>query len=134
MGNNSYTQLDPPRFHQAQRRRLRWCQPRLWGWFQGGRVDRRPHAHTGQPVCPGTAHFTGQCWRPAAPLPPVSFADTILVNGNIVTMDAKRTAAKALAVKDGNILLVGDDQAVRPHGWSWHERHRSERVAPSPPV
>jgi hypothetical protein len=40
-------------------------------------------------------------------------ADTILVNGNIVMMDAKRTAAKALAIKDGIILFVGDDQAVR---------------------
>ena len=41
------------------------------------------------------------------------FADTILVNGNIVSMDAKRTAAKALAIKDGLILYVGDEQAVR---------------------
>ena len=41
------------------------------------------------------------------------FADTILVNGNIVTIDAKRTTAKALAIKDGIILFVGDDQAVR---------------------
>jgi hypothetical protein len=40
-------------------------------------------------------------------------ADTILVNGNIVTMDAKRSAAKALAIKDGTILFVGDDQAAR---------------------
>jgi predicted amidohydrolase YtcJ len=41
------------------------------------------------------------------------FADTILVNGNIVTIDARRTAAKALAIKNGIILLVGDDQSVR---------------------
>jgi predicted amidohydrolase YtcJ len=41
------------------------------------------------------------------------FADTILVNGNIVTIDANRTTAKALAIKNGIILLVGDDQAVR---------------------
>jgi predicted amidohydrolase YtcJ len=40
-------------------------------------------------------------------------ADTILVNGNIVTIDAKRTTAKALAIKDGIILHVGDEQAVR---------------------
>jgi predicted amidohydrolase YtcJ len=40
-------------------------------------------------------------------------ADTILVNGNIVTIDAKRTVAKALAIKNGIILFVGDDQAVR---------------------
>ncbi len=41
------------------------------------------------------------------------FADTVLVNGNIVTMDAKRTTAKALAIKNGTILFVGDDQNVR---------------------
>ena len=40
-------------------------------------------------------------------------ADTILVNGNIVTMDAKRSVAKALAVKNGIILAVGEEQAVR---------------------
>ena len=41
------------------------------------------------------------------------FADTILVNGNIVTIDAQRTMAKALAIKDGIIRFVGDDQAAR---------------------
>ncbi len=46
-------------------------------------------------------------------LAPGGFADTILVNGNIVTMDAKRTAAKALAIKDGIILSVSDDQTIR---------------------
>ncbi|MCL4396053.1 MAG: amidohydrolase [Chloroflexi bacterium] len=35
------------------------------------------------------------------------------MNGNIVTMDAKRTAVKALAIKNGLILLAGEDQAVR---------------------
>jgi predicted amidohydrolase YtcJ len=40
-------------------------------------------------------------------------ADTILVNGNIVTIDAQRTTAKALAIKNGIILTVGDDQTVR---------------------
>jgi predicted amidohydrolase YtcJ len=39
-------------------------------------------------------------------------ADTILVNGNIVTIDAKRTVAKALAIKNGIILAVGDNQTV----------------------
>ena len=46
-------------------------------------------------------------------LAPGEVADTILVNGNVVTIDAKRSAAKALAIKDGTILFVGDDQAVR---------------------
>jgi predicted amidohydrolase YtcJ len=39
--------------------------------------------------------------------------DSILVNGNIVTMDAADSTVKALAVKDGYILSIGDDQAVR---------------------
>jgi predicted amidohydrolase YtcJ len=51
--------------------------------------------------------------QPPPTLAPGEVADTILVNGNIVSMDAKRTAAKALAVKDGLILFVGDEQAVR---------------------
>ena len=46
-------------------------------------------------------------------LVPGQVADTILVNGNIVTMDAKRATAKALAIKDGIVQFVGDDQAVR---------------------
>lgn len=46
-------------------------------------------------------------------LAPGEGADFILVNGNIVTMDAKRSAAKALAIKNGIILFVGDDQSAR---------------------
>ena len=50
---------------------------------------------------------------PAAPLAPGETADTVLVNGNIVTMDAQRSKAKALAIKDGLIRLVGDEEAAR---------------------
>ncbi len=52
----------------------------------------------------------------AQPLPTLASgesADTILVNGNIITMDAARSTAKALAIKNGLILLAGDDRAVR---------------------
>lgn len=41
------------------------------------------------------------------------FADSILVNGNILTMDANRSTAQALAVKNGLILSIGTEQAVR---------------------
>ena len=51
--------------------------------------------------------------RPIPSLAPGESADTILFNGNIVTIDANRSTAKALAIRDGTILLVGDDQAVR---------------------
>ena len=44
------------------------------------------------------------------------FADTVLVNGNILTMDAKRSAVKALAIKNGIILATGDDQSIRAKG------------------
>ncbi|MHC1782349.1 MAG: amidohydrolase [Anaerolineaceae bacterium] len=46
-------------------------------------------------------------------LAPGTLADTILYNGNILTMNAKRTAAKAMAIKDGLILSVGGDDEIR---------------------
>jgi predicted amidohydrolase YtcJ len=46
-------------------------------------------------------------------LAPGQYADSILVNGHIATMDPNRTIATALAIKDGKILFVGDDQTVR---------------------
>jgi predicted amidohydrolase YtcJ len=51
--------------------------------------------------------------QPLSTLASGQLADTILINGNIVTIDAMRTTAKALAIKDGLVLFVGDDQAVR---------------------
>ena len=48
----------------------------------------------------------------AAPLAPGEPADAVLVNGNIVTMDARRTTVKALAIKGGLIVLVGDEAAA----------------------
>ncbi len=50
---------------------------------------------------------------PVPALAPGELADAILINGNIVTMDAKRTAAKALSIKNGLILSAGDEQTVR---------------------
>jgi hypothetical protein len=40
-------------------------------------------------------------------------AETILVNGNIVTMDARRAIVKGLAIKKGLILATGDEQTIR---------------------
>lgn len=51
--------------------------------------------------------------QPAPVMAPGEIADTILVNGNIVTIDAQRTTAKALAVKDGIIRYIGDDETAR---------------------
>ena len=71
--------------------------------------------------CRGPKHFELTAVQPlvnpafqlAPTLAPGQFADTILVNGNIVTMDARRTTVKALAVKQGRILMVGEERAVR---------------------
>jgi len=40
-------------------------------------------------------------------------ADSIYVNGKIITVDAKNTVAEALAVKDGKILAVGATGEIR---------------------
>ena len=40
-------------------------------------------------------------------------ADTVLVGGRVVTMDAERTLASAVAVRAGRMVAVGDDRVVR---------------------
>jgi predicted amidohydrolase YtcJ len=43
----------------------------------------------------------------------MSFADLVFKNGPVVTMDAKRRVADAVAVKDGRILAVGSEPEVK---------------------
>jgi predicted amidohydrolase YtcJ len=47
---------------------------------------------------------------------PAETADTILVNGKIVTVDDRFTIAQAVAVKDGRILAVGRNSDIRRLG------------------
>jgi predicted amidohydrolase YtcJ len=47
------------------------------------------------------------------PIPELLVADTILVNGNVITVDAQDTVAQALAIKNGRILAVGTDAEIR---------------------
>jgi predicted amidohydrolase YtcJ len=42
-------------------------------------------------------------------------ADLALLGGRLATMDTARSWASALAVRDGRIVAVGPDSAVRPH-------------------
>ena len=42
-------------------------------------------------------------------------ADLVLTGGRVATMDAARSFASALAVRDGRIVAVGPDRAVAPH-------------------
>jgi predicted amidohydrolase YtcJ len=42
-------------------------------------------------------------------------ADSLFTNARIVTCDPRRPSAAAVAVRDGRIMAVGDEAAVRPH-------------------
>ena len=55
----------------------------------------------------------GPSITPMPPLGPGETADAVLFNGNIVTMDARRSKVSALAIKNGLIRIVGDEQAAR---------------------
>jgi len=65
------------------------------------RVELTAYPTPGQPTQTLTAPAPGE------------IADTILINGNIVTMDQNRSTVNALAVKDGKILYVGDAQGAQ---------------------
>src|SRR5687767_11518907 len=47
--------------------------------------------------------------------PPMSPADLAFVDGAVYTVDAARTREQAVAVKDGRIVAVGSDDAIREH-------------------
>ncbi len=67
----------------------------------------------GEDIVQLTATLVPEKTPPSAPaLPAGEAADAILVNGNLYTMDAAIPTARALAVKDGNILQVGSDESI----------------------
>ncbi|HUF58073.1 MAG TPA: amidohydrolase [Actinomycetota bacterium] len=45
----------------------------------------------------------------------MSSADLAFVNGTVYTVDAARTREQAVAVRDGRIVVVGSDDAIREH-------------------
>src|SRR5262245_39638299 len=44
---------------------------------------------------------------------PAAAPDTILVNGHVVTVDARDSIAQALAIADGRFSAVGSNEAIR---------------------
>ncbi len=46
-------------------------------------------------------------------IPEVLVADTLLINGNVITVDAEDRIVQALAIKNGRILAVGTDAEIR---------------------
>jgi predicted amidohydrolase YtcJ len=47
---------------------------------------------------------------------PTGTADLVLINGNIITMDAERPQAQAVAIKGERIMAVGDNEAIERLG------------------
>ena len=55
-----------------------------------------------------------------------SYADTLLVNGRIATLDPLAPEASAVAIREGRFLAVGDDRiGERPR----RTRHQNDRPA-----
>ena len=45
----------------------------------------------------------------------VTVADRVFLNGAVYTVDAERSWAEAVAIKDGKIIYVGDDEGAGSH-------------------
>lgn len=68
---------------------------------------------------PGRSHiqpvFATLALLSSAALAPAQVADTILVNGRFITMDAADSIAEAVAIRAGKILAVGPKESVTSH-------------------
>ena len=53
--------------------------------------------------------------------------DTVLLNGNVITVDNALPRAEAVAVSQGRFVRVGTDEAVRGPGGRWHPGDGSSR-------
>lgn len=76
---------------------------------------RRAALRTPTPAPPSPMPTATEILPPltATPLPPELAADMVLLNGKVITVDPQDTIAQAVAVKDGLIQAVGDDEAIR---------------------
>ena len=58
------------------------------------------------------APASGRAWAQSLPAEVIRYADLVLHNGKIITVDANFSLAQAIAVRDGKILKVGRDVEV----------------------
>ncbi len=54
------------------------------------------------------------CGGPDRPDRPAAPADLVLLGGDVITMDEARPRARALAIRGGRVIAVGDDAEVQP--------------------
>ena len=92
------------------------------GRGRGTRGDRRAtqqptalaqEAQTATAPPPAVISPTETLPAPTKPAPPDVAADTVLINGKIITVDAQDAIAQAVAIKDGIIQAVGSDETVQ---------------------
>ncbi|MBL8433898.1 MAG: amidohydrolase family protein, partial [Zoogloea sp.] len=67
-------------------------------------------ASAGTPSAAGTAPADPNAAPPAPPPPPLS--DIIFTNGDVITLDDKRPAAQAVAIKGTRIIAVGKSKEI----------------------
>ncbi len=71
-----------------------------------------------KPTLAGPAAALALCCAAALAAPGDRTADTIFVNGRIVTLDAKSSLRKSMAVKDGRIVALSESAAAPDlNGW-----------------
>src|SRR5436309_15713223 len=56
--------------------------------------------------------WTSPAFAQGIPAELVHYADTIFVNGKIITVDERASVAQAVAVRDGKILTVGQNAQI----------------------
>ena len=67
-----------------------------------------------RPLIAALAALGAGCGAPAPP-PAARHADLVILDADLRTMEPARPVARALAVDDGKIVAIGDDDAVRPY-------------------
>lgn len=64
----------------------------------------------------------------------VVYADCVLINGKVATVDAHFSFKRAIAVKQGWIINVGEDQEIQQHivprrrSLPWRQTHFTRRA------
>ncbi len=57
--------------------------------------------------------FTPVAWAQSPPLEVLAWADMVLHNGQVLTVDDAFTTAEAIAIRDAKFLAVGDNERIR---------------------
>src|SRR6266508_6940402 len=60
----------------------------------------------------GLLLWTGRALAQGVPTELVHYADTIFLNGKIITVDERASVAQAVAVRDGKIQAVGQNAQI----------------------